>query len=108
MRLIFRLIILSFFLFTKAIGQNAEKKETERLTTLFHKLEGTFQVQVVNSRAKPEIPLWVADSVQVKRHQTQIIYLKLKPHIRVMILPFSVINQPNFKPVSTTANIFEN
>jgi hypothetical protein len=62
-------------------------------------LEGTYQVQIVNSREKPTIPLTIMDSIQIKRQQNETIYFWLKKNVRVMVPPYSVINKQGFSPL---------
>lgn len=108
MNRIFLLIVLSFFLSLQISSQNEAKLESKRLMTLFHQLEGTFQIQVVNSRDKSELPLSIMDAIKSKRHATEIVYFPLKNNVRVMVLPYSVINKKGFVPIERTANVFEN
>lgn len=90
----------------KVSSQNEAKLESKRLMTLCNKLEGTYQVQVINSRDKTEIPLWIMDSIQSKRHQSEVVYFPLKNNVRVMVLPFNVINKKGFVPLPRTANVY--
>ncbi|MGZ3901993.1 MAG: hypothetical protein ACXVDC_16825 [Bacteroidia bacterium] len=80
--------------------------ESKRLMTLFNKLEGTYQVQVLNSRDKTEIPLYIMDSIEVKRHVSDVVYFPLKNNVRVMVLPYNVINKKGFVPLERVTNIF--
>lgn len=82
------------------------KEESKRLMSLFNQLEGTYQVQVLNSRDKTEIPLYIMDSIQMKRHKTEVVYFPIKNNVRVMVLPYSVINKKGFTGSERTANIY--
>jgi len=62
-------------------------------------LEGTYQVQIINSREKPTIPLTIMDSIQLKRQQNETIYFWLKNNTRVMVPSYSVINKQGFSPL---------
>lgn len=99
-------LFLAIILSIKLSAQNDGKLESHRLMTLFHKLEGTYQVQVINSRDKTETPLWIMDSIEAKRHQSEVVYFPLKNNVRVMVLPFNVINKKGFVPLPRTANVY--
>jgi len=105
MKLTLKLSALFLFLTFQVQSQTEAKFESKRLMTLFNQLEGTYQVQVLNSRDKTEIPLYIMDSIQAKRHTTEVVYFPLKNNVRVMVLPYSVINKKGFVPVPRTANI---
>ena len=104
-----KLFFLGIFLIGYAINISAQeiasKGESERLLSLFKKFEGTFQLQIIDSRDKTEMPLSLMDIVQAKRHATEVVYFQMKPNVRVMILPLSEINKKGFKPVERIANI---
>lgn len=91
---------------TKISAQTESKVESKRLMTLFNKLEGTYQVQVLNSRDKTEIPLYIMDSIEIKRKQNEVVYFPIKNNVRVMVLPYNVINKKGFVPVERVANIY--
>ncbi len=76
-----------------------EKVETKRLTNLLNQLEGTYQVQIIDSREKLTFPLTMLDSVQIKRQQNQTTYIWLKSNVRVMVPAYSVINKQGFSPL---------
>jgi hypothetical protein len=80
-------------------SNSAAQAETKRLTDLLHKLEGTYQVQIVNSREKTEFPLILLDTIVAKRQQTQVVYYQMKPNVRIKILPQNIIQSPGFTPL---------
>ena len=99
-----------FFLFAiffcfELPAQDKAKAESKRLMDLFQKLEGTYQLQVINSRDKTELPLYLMDTIQMKRNATGIVYYKYKNNVRLMILPFIEINKKDFKPLERIIHI---
>ncbi len=103
------ILLLNFFLLF-SIGLCAQqgdkekaKAETDRLMKLYQKLEGTYQVQVIDSREKVGFPLATLDEIVSKRQTSETVYLWLKSNIRVMVLPFSEINKPEFVRLPQTA-----
>lgn len=101
--------VLALFIVSSLNAQNNAldaKNESKRLMTLLNKLEGTYQFQVLNSRDKTEIPLYLMDTIEAKRSQTDVVYLPYKNNVRIMILPYSVINKKGFVPVQRIANVY--
>jgi hypothetical protein len=101
--------VFALVLFTDYNAQNNpaldSKTESKRLMTLFNKLEGTYQFQVLDSRDKTEIPLHLMDTIEAKRKQTEVVYFPYKNNVRVMVLPYSVINKKGFVPIQRIVNI---
>lgn len=103
-------VISIFFLLLFSCTLNAQERdnykakvESERLMSLYHKLEGTYQVQVIDSREKVAFPLTILDSVVNTRDLNQTKYIWLKSNVRLMILPYNTINKKGFTPLSQTA-----
>lgn len=92
---------------TRLTAQQDPKAESQRLLSLSQKLEGTYQVQIVNSREKAALPLAIMDSIHLKRHATETVYFPLKGNIRVMVLPQSEISKQGFKPLERIAYVSE-
>lgn len=99
------LSVLFALFFTIAFSQNDPKQETQRLMDLLAKNEGTYQVQIIDSRELPAIPLSLMDTIIVKRHDTEIKYIWLKDNTRVKILPKSLINDPAFTKLERVVHI---
>jgi hypothetical protein len=102
------LFLIGTIVLTTAFKLTAQdsKAESQRLLDLLQKLEGTYQLQVIDSpREKIALPLAIMDSVQAKRHTTEIVYFPLKDNVRVMVLPFSEITKKDFKPLERIVNI---
>ena len=95
--------LCSFFYIANGYGQEIlkEKLENKRLQDLSKQLEGTYQFQVINSREKPAIGATYMDSIQNKRQQNDKAYLWLSKNVRIMILPYTVINKPGFTPLES-------
>lgn len=96
-KIIFPILFLLFAF--PAITQTTDPKiESARLSELSKKLEGTFQLQIINSREAGEIPLQYMDTIVARRLQNDTAYFIYpgKPQMRLMILPIAIINQDNF------------
>lgn len=93
-------LVVLFLSFTKGIAQEDPKVETNRMMALLNKLEGTYQVQIIDSRELPAIPLSLMDTIVAKRDQDVTKYVWLKSNIRVKILSLKEITSPSFKGVT--------
>jgi hypothetical protein len=105
-----KLTLIAFLLISFSHSSNAQQQdpkiETDRLMGLFHKLDGTFQLQIIDSRDKTELPLYIMDTIIAKRHATEVVYFPLRSNVRVMVLPLSEINKQGFIPLERIVNIF--
>lgn len=63
-------------------------------------VEGTYQIQVINTRDHPFIPSNIEEIVIKNRQQSIISYYKLSDYVRIEILPLDVIDSPNFEPIT--------
>ena len=99
MKKVFYLFYIVCFFATNAKAQTDPKIETQRLMTLLTKLEGTYQVQIIDSRELPTIPLSLMDTIIAKRDQNTVKFVWLSEKVRVKILPVSEITQPSFQPL---------
>ncbi len=95
-------IFLLLLAFPARTQSNNPADENARLLALSKKLEGTYQLQIINSREAGEIPLQYMDTIVAKRSKMDTVYYYYpdKPELRLMILPQSVIEKNDFiKPV---------
>ncbi len=86
------------------IGVNNSRTQEEQL--YYEKLNkkwkeaiGTFQIQVVNSRINPQVGVEIIEKVEEARKDDQIVYIPLREHVRIMILPKNEINNKDFKKI---------
>lgn len=80
-------------------AQTTAEVETNRLVKLSEKLEGTYQVQIINSREKIAFPLSTLDVIESKRTKTDTVYFWLKERVRVMVLPSETLSNKTFTPL---------
>ncbi|MBI3510675.1 MAG: hypothetical protein HY064_08425 [Bacteroidetes bacterium] len=110
-RRLFFLLPLLFFMHTSHAQTAADsaRAESKRLMALYQQLQGTYQVQVINSRDKVEIPLQYMDNIVSMRQQNEVTYFYYpnKKNVRIMILPYSEIQSKDFVPVQQVAYITE-
>ena len=99
------LLITVCFATINAAAQADAKIETNRLMNLLQKLEGTYQVQIIDSRELPAIPLALMDTIIAKRDENTVKYVWLKNNVRVKILPTKEINAQLFQGVTRVAYV---
>ena len=102
------IMIVLCFSFSKGFSQQHAKAETNRMMDLLNKLEGTYQVQIIDSREMPAIPLSLMDTIVAKRDQEITQYVWLKNNIRVKILSRKEISSPTFRGVTRIAYVNAN
>lgn len=93
------------FTFSKSFAQQESSEETKRLMNLLNKLEGTYQVQIIDSRELPAIPLSLMDTIIAKRDENEVKYVWLKSNTRVKILPAKEIAAPDFQGVTRVSYV---
>lgn len=70
-------------------------------------IEGTYQVQVLNSRMQPNIPANLNQIILKHRDENQVKFIQLGTQVRLKILPLTEIRKPGFKPLERIVNIYE-
>jgi len=78
-------------------GKNREDLNSQLIREKWNKEVGTFQVQIVNSRIKPQVQASIIDKILALRTQTERVYLPLMDNVRIMILPEEEIKRSDFK-----------
>ena len=81
------------------ICHSVVKAQIKADTTLnkCYTIDGTYQIQVINSRSQPLMPVNLNKIVLENRDATKVKYVPLGSIVRIMILPLSEINKPDFK-----------
>ena len=90
---------------SEPVQEATRKAETKRLMDLLSKLEGTYQIQVIDSREQPTIPLTLMEAIELKRHTTEVKYIWLKDNMRVKILSKNEISSSSFVGLPRVTNI---
>ena len=90
---------------SEPVQEATRKAETKRLMDLLSKLEGTYQIQVSDSREQPTIPLTLMEIIELNRHATEVKYIWLKSNMRVKILSKNEINTSSFIGIPRVINI---
>lgn len=75
------------------------KDEAAEYIERFNTAEGTYQIQVIDTRELPAIPVSFIDDIEKARDENEVRFISLKENIRVKILPTVEINSENFKPL---------
>jgi hypothetical protein len=93
------LIVAGFLLcaFCVSAQQSSTNERSNKLQQLNVSLDGTYQIQVLNSRELPIFPMSLLPKIDSLRNQNDTVYLSIKPAERIMILPRRVIDNPAFK-----------
>lgn len=78
--------ICVFISITSYCQEGLTKEEVKKYTEMTSVAEGTYQIQMVDTRSLPSIPLELIKTIEEKRHDTKTIYFYYKPDIRIKIL----------------------
>jgi len=99
------LLVLFLFFFSGLCGISAQNTELIKQQNI--SAEGTYQLQVINSRNQPFIPANINELVAEKRNATEVVYVQLGSEVRLKILPLSEINKPGFIPLEKIIHVTE-
>ncbi len=99
------LLILFLFFFSPLYRLSAQN--TGAGSPQNYSAEGTWQIEVVNSRNQPFIPGDIDEIVAEKRHASEVVYVQLGTVVRLKILPVSEINRLQFIPLEKIKFISE-
>lgn len=92
--------VLLISAFITAIHGKAQQSvhliESKKLQQMNFAMDGTYQIQVIDSRELPMFPLTILPEIDSVRKQNDTVYIKIKDHERIMVLPKSVITAPSF------------
>lgn len=106
-----RLIFSTLLLVLLTIGQVAAQEKSaqdidmEKLASQQQKLEGTFQIEMIDTRGKPTFHISLYDKIEELRDETEVKYYQVSNTMRIKILPLSVIEDENFTPVERVTYI---
>lgn len=62
------------------------KEEVKKYTKMTSELEGTYQIQMINTRSLPAIPLNLIKTIEEKRQDIETTYFFYKSNIRIKVL----------------------
>jgi hypothetical protein len=103
-------IIFCLLGFSKIFAQESLKNDnySKEIELLNIKAEGTYQIQIIDSREMPSIPFDFVNIVESKRDSIKTVLYYLKPSIRVKILPYKTINSNQFKKLTPVVYLNSN
>ena len=71
------------------------------------KAEGTYTVQMINTRDLPLLPYNIDQIVEENRDAEKVVYKSLSKYVRIKILPKSEITKKDFVPVKSLEYVTE-
>jgi hypothetical protein len=80
---------------------NANSDNIEAFIKVRDVLEGFYQIQIINSRANPEISFDLLMKIQENQQEDEVVFFKYREKIRVKVLPVNALEliQPKDKIV---------
>ncbi len=101
------ILILFICIQTKFVFSQQNLPNGNQVNMAIQNIEGTYQIQVINTRDQPCIPANLNQLVIDNRHATDIVYLNLGSSVRLKIIPISEITKADFKPLEKIVHITE-
>jgi hypothetical protein len=92
-------LLLCFAVISAAFSFSQSSLNQEQVQEYFNlsvALEGTYQIQMIDTRALPTITLDLFPQIDALRLENETSYLNVNQNMRIMILPREVINASNF------------
>ena len=68
-------------------------------TILSQELEGTYQIQMIDTRSLPTTPLSIFPMIRDARTSSSVTYIEYSENMRIMVLPLNIIESKDFVPV---------
>lgn len=93
---------VSFSLFSQSEDNS---NDTINYTALSEELMGTYQIQMIDTRTLPSFYAPLLITIEEKRDEKHIVYHTVSDMMRIKILPKSMINAEDFKPVERITHI---
>ena len=97
----FILIICTLFVLQSQLfsQSNLTESQVEELNLLGSKIEGTFQIQMLDTRSKPTFELSLYKDIYDKRKNSENVYYNVNPNMRILILSKKVIESIDFNSI---------
>lgn len=88
MKITIYLILLLGFLITSPVfaQENLTKEEVVKYTAMIQEAEGTYQIQMIDTRSLPVLPISIIKTIEEKRKDDETVYFFFKPDTRIKIL----------------------
>ena len=91
------LIVLIFSSFQCLSQAELTTQEVQHLLSIKAQVEGTYQVEMINTRSLPTIPLIAYREIEQRRKQSEVVYYQLNENTRIKIFPLEQIKDRNFR-----------
>lgn len=93
------LIFIFLFSLNSFSQQGLSKEEVTKYIKMTTDAEGTYQIQLIDTRAKPTTQLSIINSIENKRDDDKVAYFYINNFTRVKVLSRKEINSTAFKPL---------
>lgn len=84
---------------TIAQEENNQNINSETFEQKQEALEGTFQIEMIDTRSLPTFNVSLYDSIRDLRDETEVVYINVSDNMRIKIFPKSIIESNSFQKV---------
>ncbi len=100
MKKLLGLIILCAFIGHGTQAQShLSEDEVKSLVQLKSDLEGTYQIQMIDTRTLPSVELTMFKTIAELRDSEEVVYHRVSDRMRIKILPYKEIEKADFVPL---------
>lgn len=107
-RFVFILLFLIVSTTTVIAQETLSQDEVEELQSMSIKAKGTYQIQMIDTRSLPTIPLSLIKEIEKNRNDNEIVYLNINSNMRIKILSRTMINKNDFVLIDQIVYISSN
>jgi hypothetical protein len=86
-------------------SEKISPERRQQISQLNKQYEGTYQIQMIDSRKQPAVPYDLVERVNAARKQNEETFFYLNKNVRIRVLPKSVIERPNFTRVEKIVHL---
>jgi hypothetical protein len=94
------IIVILLIVLSSAMSLSAQEHLSKQEVSLYSQMTldaaGTFQIQMINTRELPTIPLSIIKTIEEKRDAEDVVYYQYSNKMRIMILPTNEIKSSEF------------
>ena len=97
--------IIIFLSLTSYSQENLTEQQVQEYMEIGSQIEGTFQIQMIDTRSLPTFPLELYPMIKEARKENEVIYIYPSGNMRIKIYSKNLIDSENFVPAARITHI---